>query len=128
MSESTTPATVTKEAPEQEKPHGPKLFGRFGFWIVAFPFIYYLIAISSISYLESLRIAAFEGTLHDHEESSYKPEIDIKPMEEEARAEGKRSHRISRKLPQRCGDPVEFVRGDDASCTDSATINARISL
>jgi len=88
--ESNTPTAEAAEGTAEEKPRGPKLFGRFGFWIVAFPFIYYLITISSISYLEDLRIAAFEGTLHDHEESSYKPDIDIKPMEEEARAEGKR--------------------------------------
>ena len=63
----------------------PRVFGRFAFWIVFFPFIYYLIGMMVGGYLENMRIAFLKGELDrpHHEEGNRLPveEVDISEIE-----------------------------------------------
>lgn len=63
------------------------MFGRFAFWICAFPLILYLILMQSSSYLENLRISYLKGELeHGHHDEGNRPpkeEIDVSEIEQE---------------------------------------------
>ncbi len=66
--------------------HRPRVFGRFAFWIVFFPFIYYLIGMMVGGYLENMRIAFLKGELDrpHHEEGNRLPveeEVDLSEIE-----------------------------------------------
>ena len=96
-----TPSPQQPEQPEQPQPNGdatqpsaeqpareprPRVFGRFAFWIVAFPFIYYLLGTGVGGYLEKLRVAYLKGELdqHHNEEEARLPvaeEVDISKIE-----------------------------------------------
>jgi CAAX prenyl protease-like protein len=71
--------------PETREPR-PRVFGRFAFWIVVFPFVVYLIGMQTASYLESMRVSYLLGELDDphHGEDVNRPpqeEVDISTIE-----------------------------------------------
>jgi uncharacterized protein len=63
----------------------PRVFGRWAFWIVVFPFIFYLVGTMVAGYIEDLRIMDLKGELEQphHEEGNRPPqeEIDISQIE-----------------------------------------------
>ncbi len=72
-------------APPVREPR-PRVFGRFAFWIVAFPFIYYLLGTGVGGYLETLRVAYLKGELDalHNEEAARLPvreEVDISKIQ-----------------------------------------------
>ncbi|MCA9150031.1 MAG: CAAX prenyl protease-related protein [Planctomycetales bacterium] len=78
-----TPEAAVSQVPKERK---PRVFGKFAFWIVVFPFIYYLVGMQCGSYLESMRVSFLKGELdqpHHDEEANRPPqeEIDIDSIE-----------------------------------------------
>ena len=79
-------APVGGNSPETRVPR-PRVFGKLAFWIVAFPFIYYLIGSMIGSNIEQLRVDFLTGKLeHSHEEEGNRPpsqekEVDISEVE-----------------------------------------------
>jgi CAAX prenyl protease-like protein len=70
----------------------PRVFGRFAFWIVVFPFLFYLFGMMIGGYIEDLRIMDVKGELekpHEDDEGHRPPveEIDIStiPVDPQAR-------------------------------------------
>lgn len=75
----TTESTGAGSPPREPK---PRVFGRFAFWIVVFPFIIYLAGMTLGGYLESTRVKFLKGEL----ESAYHDEK-LPPGEEKDIAE-----------------------------------------
>ncbi len=78
------PDSKPSAEPAPEAPR-TRVFGRFAFWIVVFPFLVYLIGMQTGSYLEKLRIAAVKGELDElHSEEGNRPpkdEVDVSTIE-----------------------------------------------
>jgi CAAX prenyl protease-like protein len=77
-------AGVREFSPVTAEPR-PRVFGRWAFWIVVFPFIFYLVGTMVGGYIEELRIMDLKGELDKphHEEGNRPPEeeIDISTIE-----------------------------------------------
>lgn len=67
-------APVTPANQESSRPRGPRVFGRYAFWIVAFPFIVYLLCTAVAGHIEKLRVDFVLGKLeHAHDEEANRP-------------------------------------------------------
>ncbi len=72
---------------QEKRPVRDRVFGRFAFWIVVFPFVVYLCGTMTAGYLEQLRVSYLKGDLDDPhfgEESHGLPgeeEVDISQIE-----------------------------------------------
>jgi CAAX prenyl protease-like protein len=80
---SDTTGEVTSKTPREPR---PRVFGRFAFWIVVFPFIFYLVGMMAGGYIEKLRIMDLKGELkhaHEEEEANRPPEeeVDVAELE-----------------------------------------------
>ena len=75
-------SSESSDAQKNSAPRGPRVFGRFAFWIVAMPFIFYLFGSMIGGYVENLRESKIRGTLDDlhHGESGFP--IDEVPLSE----------------------------------------------
>ena len=99
MSEAIDPSPATPDEPSAAIPNTaameasspaprPRVFGRFAFWIVVFPFVIYLLGMMTGGYVENLRVSYLKGELDKphHDEGLRLPveeveisEIDVDP-------------------------------------------------
>lgn len=84
----TPPETKVETDSAAPRESRPRVFGRWAFWIVVFPFIFYLVGTMVGGYIEKLRIMDLKGELDQphHEEGNRPPkeEIDVAALEREA--------------------------------------------
>jgi CAAX prenyl protease-like protein len=73
----TEPGASAATKPSTRRPlPGPRVFGRFAVMIVVVPLVVYLAGMQIASYIEDLRIATIEGTIHQHDEGENRIKID----------------------------------------------------